>query len=1015
MAASTLLVLLLSLGADAKTAASAPFPLPVSQAGRPLAKGRPLPIVDVNMHGDARLTDVCFVDRLHGWAVGDRGTIWHTSDGGQHWRLQASGVACPLRTVWFVDQRIGWAAGGFVHPYTHSSSGVLLATRDGGRHWQRVSAPLLPALRKLRFFDEKHGWAVGCSSAVYPSGVFLSDSGGRSWTPISGENASDWLAADFLDPRTGVLAGRSGTAAMVRRGAIRPARMGRFGLRDLAAMELVAPVHGWLVGDGGLIMMTGDLGASWQSPPGGLPEGMARHFDFHALAVRGAKCWVAGSPGSRVFHTADAGRTWSAAATGVQLPIHALTFCDDEHGWAVGSMGTILATTDGGQTWQHQRSQFARAALLGLFGQIEDVPLELFARLSGNEGYLGVVEVLNRRDVEITRRDRVHPAQRVHEAVVAVGGSGAQVAWRFPLRQAGLGLAARQIIDGWDRANDARGLQELRSHAVRQIRLWRPAVVVTHDASLRGDDPLGHLINQVVLQAVEKAADPTCFTEQISRAGLEPWQVKKVYALLPRGCRAATELTTAQLATRLGRSLADVAATPRGLLDERFTPAAQTLGFRLLVSRLPQDRGRRDFFSGIVLHPGGEARRELPQPQLDRLEGLRRTAQRRRNAQAILEQAEESPQAGSHLLAKTGELTRGLDADSAGRILYQLGQSYHRTGRWAMAAETFSLLAERYPQHPLTRPALLWLVQYYASSEAAWRLQGAQRYTVKQASALSIDVSEQENREDRAAELGKQIRGSTPDLFAEPALRFSLAAAHSKQGFPVQAQRFFMALSHGPRRDAWWECARAEQWLCDPEGQPPKAVLRCARVSAKPRLDGRLEDTLWQRTRAAQLQSARQDDAEWPAAAMLACDGEFLYLAVRCRQAPTAKYEPATGPRPRDGDLSGHDRVDVFLDLDRDFGTYYRFSVDHRGHTAEDCWGDRTWNPTWFVAAETAEGVWTVEAAVPLDQLTGRYPTARDVWAIGIQRTVPGVGFQSWTTPAVTAVMPQGFGYLIFE
>jgi hypothetical protein len=107
--------------------------------------------------------------------------------------------------------------------------------------------------------------------------------------------------------------------------------------------------------------------------------------------------------------------------------------------------------------------------------------------------------------------------------------------------------------------------------------------------------------------------------------------------------------------------------------------------------------------------------------------------------------------------------------------------------------------------------------------------------------------------------------------------------------------------------------------------------------------------------------------------------------------------------------------VDVFLDLDRDFATYYRLTIDQRGWPAEDCWGDSSWNPTWFVAAQTAEGTWTAEAAIPLDQLTGRYPASRDVWALGIQRTVPGVGFQSWTTPAATSVVPEGFGYLIFE
>jgi hypothetical protein len=148
---------------------------------------------------------------------------------------------------------------------------------------------------------------------------------------------------------------------------------------------------------------------------------------------------------------------------------------------------------------------------------------------------------------------------------------------------------------------------------------------------------------------------------------------------------------------------------------------------------------------------------------------------------------------------------------------------------------------------------------------------------------------------------------------------------------------------------------------------------------------------------------------------MIAHDADFLYLAVRCRQAPGARYEAASGPRVRDADLTGQDRVDVLLDLDRDYATYYRLTIDHRGWTADSCCGDNTWDPRWFVAARTADGFWTVEAAIPLGQLSGSVPAVGTVWALGVQRTVPGVGFQSWTSPASTGIMPQGFGYLIFE
>ena len=235
------------------------------------------------------------------------------------------------------------------------------------------------------------------------------------------------------------------------------------------------------------------------------------------------------------------------------------------------------------------------------------------------------------------------------------------------------------------------------------------------------------------------------------------------------------------------------------------------------------------------------------------------------------------------------------------------------------------------------------------------------------------------------------------------------------RGFPRQAERFYLVRARSPARDAWSACARGEQWLADPDGLPPKPILDCVAAPVKPHLDAVLDDAVWSHSTPAELEGPAGDDAEWPAEVMLAYDVEFLYLAINCRQAPGAKYEKTEGPRPRDPDPSSHDRVEVFLDLDRDFATYYRLSIDHRGWPSEGCWGDRSWNPTWFVAAGAEDDDWSAEAAIPLDQLSGRFPNSQAVWAVGIQRTIPGVGFQSWNTPASTSVQPEGFGYLAFE
>ena len=965
------------------------------------------------MRADARLNDVLFVDRQHGWAVGDRGTIWHTDDGGRNWGLQRADVACRLHSVSFLNPDTGWAAGGASLPYSDNSSGVVLFTHDGGQHWAHDPKLLLPALKQVRFSSERHGWAVGCPSAMFPSGLFVTEDGGRNWNPLPSARGPGWSSGDFLAPYQGVVAGH-GAVAVARRAGLEPSRTLDFCLRNLARVKLVPPCYGWLVGQGGLVLLTGDAGASWRMPPSPLPEGVIAEFDFQALEVRGPKVWVAGSPGSRILHSPDAGHTWLLQSTGQALPIRAISFVDDACGWAVGDLGTILATSDGGQTWNRQRAGGARTALLGIFGDPQDVPLELFARCSGNEGYLGQVEIIGRRDIETPSRTETAWDDRFHEAMLGVGACGAEAAWQFPLRQPGLELSAAQIVAGWDAVNDRHALEQLEAYLVRQIRLWRPDVLLTKDPSSAGADPLAELVGTAAAGAAIKAEDPSAFNRQIALAGLAPWKVKRIYAATRPGASGTINLATAQLAPHLGRSLADVAATPRGLISSRCQDWPASIGFRLVQDESPDPRPRRDFFSGISLSPGSDGRRLLDDATLEGLESLQRLAQHRRSTQAVLERAGDDPGQSMALAAQLGEMIRGLDPAGAAEMLYHLGHRCYQTGRWPLAAEAFKLLAEQFPEHPLARPAIVWLVQYYASSEAAWREQGSRPITVVRASAPPQPQVRSE-RLQKALALAAQIQHSRPDLMMEPAVGFPLAAVDRQRGELRQAEHFYANRIRLAGRDCWWAAAMGEPWVVQLQGRPPKPVLECVPAPVRPRLDGRLDDAVWQAARPVELHSLRGDDADWPASVMLAYDNQFLYLAIRCRQAPGARYPAASGPRTHDADLTGHDRVEFYLDLDRNFVTYDRLAIDHRGFTADDCWGDATWNPQWFVACASADGFWTAEAAIPWDQLAAEPPKPKSVWAIGVQRIVPGVGFQSWNQPAAGDVIPEGFGYLLFR
>jgi hypothetical protein len=362
------------------------------------------------------------------------------------------------------------------------------------------------------------------------------------------------------------------------------------------------------------------------------------------------------------------------------------------------------------------------------------------------------------------------------------------------------------------------------------------------------------------------------------------------------------------------------------------------------------------------------------------------------------------------------------------------------------------MLVHRFPEHPLAETSLTWLVQYYSSSEVErWLraapqgqlLRGTDGNEVSPALFLASDgnatgvalssatgmtrlpspgigVPSETSRSQplshaaRGAALGQYVQQTCPALFAEPSVQFPLASLERRRR-NSEAEGHYQGLLRSQLAPAWLTCARGEVWLGDGRGLAPKPLLECRLTSQRPRLDGLLNDACWQSACRAELKSTFQDDAEWAAEAWLACDRDFLYWAVRCTKAPSTGYSPATESRPRDANLDLQDRVDLLIDVDRDYASYFRLTIDYRGWTGEACFGEKDWNPQWYVAARLDEQTWVAEAAIPLAELIDHTPGNRDVWAVGLQRTVPGVGFQSWSEPAAVRGLPEGFGLLMFR
>jgi photosystem II stability/assembly factor-like uncharacterized protein len=298
--------------------------------------------------------------QLRAWAVGERGTILATTDGGTSWIAQRSGTNETLTDVAVADSAHGWAVG---------AEGTVLITGDGGATWtaQRPGA-LASRLDAVACSGPTHAWAVGSSSEDRPV-ILATVDGGATWSlQYSGVEGDRFTDVTFASASNGwavhdqgaVLATTDGGATWVARfdGASRqpPER--------LEGVAFCDSMHGWAVGGrelkGGLILATTDGGMTWATQRSGLRG----DYLFTSVVCNDSGCgWVA-SFGDVILTTRDGGGTWKARSSGSRdNVVYALAFRDSLHGWAVGSRrgepgdwnSVILATTDGGVTWTKQR------------------------------------------------------------------------------------------------------------------------------------------------------------------------------------------------------------------------------------------------------------------------------------------------------------------------------------------------------------------------------------------------------------------------------------------------------------------------------------------------------------------------------------------------------------------------------------------------------------------------------------------------------------------------------------
>jgi hypothetical protein len=175
---------------------------------------------------------------------------------------------------------------------------------------------------------------------------------------------------------------------------------------------------------------------------------------------------------------------------------------------------------------------------------------------------------------------------------------------------------------------------------------------------------------------------------------------------------------------------------------------------------------------------------------------------------------------------------------------------------------------------------------------------------------------------------------------------------------------------------------------------PVRGKAAAVMVDAAPKLDGTLDDPLWQKCPPLVLGACGTGEPLEPATEARVLFGPTtLYVAVSCAEPDTAGL--AARIRDRDGEVWADDCVEIHVSGDSRVGDH-QFIVNPAGTLYDARDKDAAWNSTARVAAAVADGQrWTATLAIPLAEVGG-FVGENQSWGLNVNRVRSRGGVWSW-------------------
>ncbi|WP_220634844.1 WD40/YVTN/BNR-like repeat-containing protein [Georgfuchsia toluolica] len=190
------------------------------------------------------------------WIAGNNGKVVRSEDDGLNWVLQTTPTRQHLQDIASWDSKRAVAVG---------NKGVVIITADGGATWTEVSAPLSRISNKLlrvKALPEGRAWAVGEMGALLETTDY-----GKTWERRRDEEDAAWNDVLFLDANNGWLMGEAGRIMKTTDGGKTWQPVASPVKVSLMAVAFRDAANGVAVGLEGSLLATHNGGNTWELLP----------------------------------------------------------------------------------------------------------------------------------------------------------------------------------------------------------------------------------------------------------------------------------------------------------------------------------------------------------------------------------------------------------------------------------------------------------------------------------------------------------------------------------------------------------------------------------------------------------------------------------------------------------------------------------------------------------------------------------------------------------------------------